>query len=39
MVDNVVSDRLAQFFEENPGPARQILERLVREANEMLDNQ
>ncbi len=29
MVDNVVSDRLEQFFEENPGAARQILEKAM----------
>ena len=29
MVDNVVSDRLGQFLEENPGPARQILEKAM----------
>ena len=29
LVDNVVSDRLAQFLEENPGPARQILEKAM----------
>ena len=29
MVDNVVSDRLAQFLEENPGSARQILDKAM----------
>ena len=29
MVDSVVSDRLEQFFEENPGAAKQILEKAM----------
>ena len=29
MVDNVVSDKLEQFFEENPGAAKQILEKAM----------
>jgi DNA gyrase subunit B len=29
LVDNVVSDRLAQFLEENPGAAKQILEKAM----------